>query len=152
MNCAATQNRIHPYMDGELDLIKAIAIEAHLNRCPACKESYQKHNVSRAIVRNHATYYAAPRNLRGCIHTSIQPAPGGSKCLRRWVPSWRWTPVAAALTCSMVFAWAVTYLLAVPTKTDRLSEEIVSSHVRSLITGHLADVTASGNAAAKSCY
>jgi mycothiol system anti-sigma-R factor len=149
MNCAVTQNWIHVYMDGELDPTTAIDIEQHLHRCPACNESYQKHNVSRAIVRKYATYRTAPQSLRRRIHASIDTVHKQPQRLPHWLASWGWSRFGPALACSMVIAWTVTYFVAVPTEINRLPDEIVSSHVRSLISSHLSDVTASDQTAVK---
>ena len=47
MKCPETQTLINGYVDGELDLIKSLEIEQHLQACPACAQSHAR---SRIIV------------------------------------------------------------------------------------------------------
>ena len=73
MNCPGIQDRIHAYMDGELDLVTALGVEQHLSVCPACRYAHAKHEVSRTIVRRHATIYAAPPSMRTYVLAQITP-------------------------------------------------------------------------------
>jgi anti-sigma factor RsiW len=56
---------------------------------------------------------------------------------------WRWLSAAAALAFVAVVAWHLPSVLHGPGADDRLMEEIISSHVRSLMAQHLTDVSSS---------
>lgn len=140
MNCADTQNRIHAYIDGELDLTNVLDLEEHLSGCSACKQVHQKYTVSHTMLMRHATYYAAPSNLRGRIRASIQPGNAPIRLPRPTLLFPVKTRLGAALAFSIVVTCAATFYFAAPAEKDRLPEEIVSSHVRSLMSGRLADV------------
>jgi len=36
MNCKEVEEVIHGYLDGELDLVRSVAVEEHLKTCAAC--------------------------------------------------------------------------------------------------------------------
>lgn len=36
------QTLLHPYMDGELDLVTSLKVEEHLKSCAACALSHEK--------------------------------------------------------------------------------------------------------------
>jgi len=43
MSCQETQSLIHGYMDGELDLVRSLEFERHLNGCEVCALAYERH-------------------------------------------------------------------------------------------------------------
>ena len=40
MSCGELRNRIHGYLDGELDLSRSLEIEQHIGNCPECEKTY----------------------------------------------------------------------------------------------------------------
>jgi anti-sigma factor RsiW len=54
--------------------------------------------------------------------------------------AWRWLAAAAALILAALAGWGVARLIPVRSDTDLLTQEVVASHVRSLMPGHLVDV------------
>jgi anti-sigma factor RsiW len=140
MNCIEARNHIHPYMDGELDLLKALAIEGHFLTCAACKQLHAQHAAAHIILHRHATCFTVPAALRTRVQNLIVPAalPGR----RSWLPQRisNWPSFGAALAFAVMITWAVPAHFFAPAAADRLPEEIVSSHVRALVSNRLADV------------
>ena len=139
MNCKETQEVIHGYLDGELDVVHNLAVEQHLRECAACARSFQGQQSLRRAMSSGSLYFEAPKGLEKRLRSAVRQA---SKAESRW--SWRlpsgWMRVLAPLTAA-----AVLCLIALPlvmrNSEDQLSQEIVSSHVRSLMANHLTDVT-----------
>jgi len=142
MNCKETQEVIHAYLDGELDLVHNLAIERHLNDCPACAQSFRVQQSLRTTMASRPIYFEAPEGLEKRLRSAVRQASKAES--PRW--KWRWgtnrgwprllAPLAVA---ALVVLIAVPILMHSSTE-DRLAQEIVSGHVRSLMADHLTDV------------
>lgn len=138
MDCAEKRNLIHGYLDGELDLVKSIEMEAHLKECPACSQVLENHRTVRAALASGSMAYRAPAGLERRIRASLRkerPVAPASSLL-----SWRWLSLAASAAAIALLAWNLAPRLARTSAEERLTQEVVSSHVRSLMANHLADV------------
>ena len=157
MSCEATQSLIHGYLDGELDLVRSMEIERHLNDCESCARAYQNQQSLRSLIRGGSLYFKAPAGLESRIHARLrevhrtaakpQPAAAAEAPSRPsqawWSPSWTWAGMAAALALAAVVISILRPGASRPSQQDLLVEEVVSSHIRSLMLNHLTDVTSS---------
>lgn len=143
MNCAEAQDLVHLYLDQELDLVRVVDVDKHLQSCAACRALYDGQRALRATVRQDASYHHAPAELREHLRFSLRgqaAGPDRPHALRRR----RWnTAVAVAIAAAVVLSVSAALYLALPTPQDRLVDDVVSSHVRSLMANHLADVASS---------
>ena len=57
--------------------------------------------------------------------------------------SWRWLAVAGSLAVAAIIITVLVFIQSGPARDDLLAQEIVSSHVRSLMANHLNDVASS---------
>lgn len=137
MNCNETHPLLHAYVDSELDLMRSLDVERHLKNCSACAAVKRSLQSLHSTLRHSDLAYRAPEALRARILKSVgsgsaEKSPRHNS--RPWV--WQWLALGA-----IGFA-AVTLMLS-PVATsprDRLADEAISSHVRSLMAGHLTDV------------
>ena len=139
MNCTDIQVAIHGYMDGELDPLKNLEIEQHLQHCAVCSQSYKADQALQTAVKTGAQYFPAPADLRKRIQSSVRQVGKSQRTLP--VMPWRWLAVAASVVFVVILAWAL-----IPRGLDAeqlVAQEVVSSHVRSLMVAHLADVMSS---------
>ena len=136
MNCQETQLWLHGYLDAELDLARTIEIEQHLQTCERCAQIYRNQQALRAALRSSELYATAPAQLRGRIQASqnVRPSHG-----RRWP----WFSFAAALACLLIVAVGLGRGWFAPAADDGIAQEVLASHVRSLMADHLADVASS---------
>jgi anti-sigma factor RsiW len=139
VNCASAQNLLHAYLDGELDLVRSLELEHHLAECPDCAA---RHEALRSLgegVRAADLYHRAPAGLRDRVRTALARAapPPPRRLPRRWL-------VASALAASVLFLalGASALLLSRPPSPggDRLAEEVVANHARSLLAQHITDI------------
>jgi anti-sigma factor RsiW len=142
VNCQETQNLIHAFLDGELDLVKSLEIEEHLQGCPACSQTYQNHQALRTAMNAGSLYFRSPAPLRKHIQVALRQADRASARAPRAL-AWRWLGVAVSLLIVAVVTWSVTRSLFAPYAHDLIAQEVVASHVRSLMPDHLVDVTSS---------
>jgi anti-sigma factor RsiW len=129
------------YADHELDLVHGLEIESHLRECAACSARYESNQSLRSALSNPALYFKAPANLQGKIQASLRGGTTAEAPSRRRV--WRWLSAAvpAALAAGVILI--AVPLLRGPSNDEMIGNEIVSSHVRSLITDHLTAVASS---------
>jgi anti-sigma factor RsiW len=141
LDCRDTQNLLDGYGDGELDLVRTLAIERHLQDCPVCTQIQQNNQTLQSALKETSLYFKAPTNLhkrlRGASREAIQEVP------RYRVSSWRGASVAAASACVALLMWVLISLPSRPAAEDLLAQEVVSGHIRSLMANHLTDVPSS---------
>ena len=96
-----------------------------------------------ALVKAKATRYEAPAELRKGIAAALtrsDAAPASPHHAARRAAWRQWLNLGVAFACGVIASVAVTRFFPVPDEQDRLAQEIVSGHVRSLMVAHLADV------------
>ena len=64
MKCRDVQHLLHPYSDGELDLVRHVEIEEHLTECAECAEQEKNLRSLRAAISSPSLYHRAPAALR----------------------------------------------------------------------------------------
>jgi anti-sigma factor RsiW len=134
MSCPHTQQEVGAYLDGELDLASALAFERHLEACPDCAGALAAQRALReAIGGADLRFRPSPALTRRLRHATIGEQSAGA-----W-PSWRRLQAVAALLLVAVASWGLGRVWP-PRPTPDFVDEVVKSHVRSLLSDHLADV------------
>jgi anti-sigma factor RsiW len=141
MTCQETRQLVHGYLDGELDLVRNLEMEEHLQTCPACAQVLTNYRTLQGALRNDAFYFKAPNLLEARIRSSLGGARSQSPPRRR--KAWRWVAVAASIAVVFLLGWQLARMGSESSAKDLLAREIVSSHVRSLMATHLTDVSSS---------
>ena len=165
MNCTEAKLLLHPYFDGELDLVRSLEIEKHMQGCTGCAAENNSLHSLRSALRSVSLAYAAPQSLRKSVRQLVtvqeeSPRPQGAHwntepkraepVLGAPVPRensrssrtpWFWQLWAVGATAFA--ALLLTMRLAGTGGQDLLANEMVSDHVRSMMPGHLTDVVSS---------
>jgi anti-sigma factor RsiW len=143
MNCQETGQLIDAYADLELDLLRTLELERHLENCAGCRALYDQVQDLRSAVRTHAPYFAAPEGFEHRIRTQLRLR---REAQPKTVPStglaWRLSALAAAIVGLVVFSAMFVSMLRRPAG-ETLAQQVVSSHIRSLMENHLTDVPSS---------
>jgi len=71
--CQEAHRLIHPYLDGELDLVRSLEIEAHLNDCQTCAQAYHELRSLHSAVSDTAREFD--------LHFQLRPINGQSGAL-----------------------------------------------------------------------
>jgi anti-sigma factor RsiW len=139
VNCQHARILLHGYVDDELDLVRSLELERHLRNCSDCAQALAALRALRAAIGGGALAYAAPAQLRQRVRSSLRQQ--GRAVLR--MPPWRWVGLATALLVVAIVAGALAYTLRAPGADDRVAQEVLDSHVQSLMASHLTDVASS---------
>jgi len=141
MNCKDAPALIPAYVDVELDAAQTDALVAHLRGCPECTRLVEAEQGWRRAVKAGATRHVAPDRLRARLAVSLGEADTAMAAPR--FTGWRNLAMAASLALAVVTSSGLTAYVVQPAAQDRLVQDVVSGHVRSLMAGHLTDVLSS---------
>ncbi len=144
--CADRMVLLHGLIDGELDAANSVSVEAHAKTCLGCAEELRRlktiHGlVSAADIRHHAPHELRDR-IAEFMEKATAPASARMTMPSRWPGASRLPWVAGGAGAMMGASLAL--LFAAPQFTNTgVQDQIVASHVRSLLESHLTDVATS---------
>jgi anti-sigma factor RsiW len=142
MNCEECRDLIDPYIDNELDVSATILLERHLLECPECGPLLESRKALQALLKNPQLQFEVPGSLRGKIRSQLSGITVRDKHgsgMRSVIP-WISVPLALAAGFAVVLAFLKPVGIFDGSRANTLAEEVVSSHVRSLLAAHLLDV------------
>jgi anti-sigma factor RsiW len=137
MDCNETRRLLEAGLDGELDLVRHLEMEAHLRTCTECARAAETARARRTALRESLPRYSAPAGLAARIRAALPataPAPAVTKTV---FPLWQVTGLAASLAFTTLLGFAWGHARA---RADLLIDDAISDHVRSLQASHLTDV------------
>ena len=151
-----THEALSAYVDGELPPSDATAVAKHLATCSHCAAEYQIMLDTVSLLRSELERFTAPDVLRARIRGAIattptepvtdSPTPAvAPHPIRHSARSWtRPAAWAASLLLAAALGSGVTFMAASGNRgTNTMADQVLASHVRSLMPEHLTDVRSS---------
>ena len=138
MNCQQAKPLIEPYADGELEAAAILELEQHLQSCSACGIAWRNLQSLKKTLKQDALYFTAPEELRRRIKSELPSPARGVSPWRAW--NWNWLTTVMSAAAAACLALLLTITLTRPSSEHPLAQELVSSHVRSLMANHMLDV------------
>jgi anti-sigma factor (TIGR02949 family) len=129
MMCDDVERDLEPYVDRELDADSIAAIRSHVSACAPCRRRVAEREGLGRLVRS-VPYRLAPDRLRARVVRQVRL----TRLIRRVVAG------AAAAVLILSVAAGITFLASPRIQSDALVDDVVDSHVRSLMAEHLFDV------------
>jgi anti-sigma factor (TIGR02949 family) len=144
--CADKLLLLQGLVDGELDAANSLAIEAHVKSCPDCAEELARIGAVRELLAAGGVRHQAPEGLRDRIEDMLAAETDGVRPVAR-VPSvapsrfnarWASGGALAGIAASLALMLAMPQITTASTQ-----DQLVASHVRSLLANHVTDIATS---------
>jgi anti-sigma factor RsiW len=126
------ESQLDAYLDGELAAADARELEAHVAQCPTCTAFRDRRLALRTAIKTRAPTFQASDVLRQRVLAAVRKSSR--------TPPWRLLALAASLAVVALGTWqfAVGH-----SEGEVLAGDVFTSHIRSLMPGHLTDVPSS---------
>ncbi|AYG67212.1 MULTISPECIES: anti-sigma factor [unclassified Rhizobium] len=142
---------LHGFIDGELDAANAARFEAHLATCRECADEMENALMVKRVSAHEGVKWQAPEAVHARVRAAltleqammrratITASQSESPWQRFWrfVREWSFVPSLAVLAASLML------VLNVPQQSQTLEDQLLASHVRSMLADHLTDVLTS---------
>ena len=136
--CADKTMLLHALLDGELDAVNAVAIEAHLKSCADCAAEWRRLQELRRQLTKATLSYPVPDELRDRVFRASAQSGAGLTGKRRNTASWVAISGIAAIAASLLLIVTIPQMA-----TTRMEDQVIDDHIRSLRANHLVDVATS---------
>jgi anti-sigma factor RsiW len=143
LNCEFAQTTVHAYFDSELDALRSVDFEAHLEICAECKAELTQIGALRRRLQESELFEQASPQLADRVRKQIAQETNGSRATFFKAPRSLLVPAFGAFAAAAASLAIAFLLFQYDHQSTRLTAELIDAHVRSLQPGHLTDVPSS---------
>ena len=131
------ESQLDAYLDGELTAALARELEAHVAHCEECRRFRDNRLALRSAIQTRVPAFKASDTLQQRVRAAVRKASATGNSRFRVPVLWRSLALAASLAVVALGSWQ---LAARRSAGEALTDDVFTSHIRSLIPGHLTDV------------
>jgi anti-sigma factor RsiW len=142
MQCADCRARLDAYLDDELTTDERAEVREHLAGCAECARELAALERASTLAQEHLVHYEAPDVLKARIASAIaseRSAPARTPPAPLPRPGW-WRLAAAGVLVALASSSLTYAVTRAGRATPALADQVLASHIRSLMPGHLTDV------------
>lgn len=141
MSCTDCQDLLDAYHDGELMPEELAAVRDHATGCAECTQALESLTTTSRLLKGGLVHYSAPDVLKARIRSALARADSLDAPGARPITRGRWARMATAgLGIALASSAATVLLMSRSVATQSAATDVLASHVRSLMPGHLVDV------------
>jgi len=144
MTCADCLESLGAFIDEELTADAAARVREHLGTCTDCAAAHRRLVDTSSRLKAALVRYEAPDVLKARIRANLAESTGPVAAQRVPLPASRgsgWQRRVAAAAVVAIVSSALTFVATRQnTSGSSVEEQVLSSHIRSLMPGHLTDV------------
>jgi len=141
MLCDEVRPRLDAYIDGELGERERAEVLDHLGGCRECGLKAAALARLRDDIRRAAPIYRAPEALRTQVRFALRREAAPRAAATRPAPGW--LAYAASILLAVALGSGGTLLITGERQQDAIANELIDSHLRSLLGNHLTDIASS---------
>jgi anti-sigma factor RsiW len=141
MECEKVRPRLDAYLDGEVAEAEQALFHQHVAGCAECGPEVAALERLRDGIRQAAPVYRAPKALRRQLRSTLRREAAASAPTALRAPGW--LAYAASILIAVAVGSGGTVLLTGERQNDTIANELIDSHLRSLLGTHLTDVASS---------
>ncbi len=144
MNCQECYDYVDACVDNELDIAAVILVKQHLRDCLGCQQLLESRKAVGTLLGNPQVRFEVPDSLFGKIQSVLPAARSDVKqeSDRRFLVPW--FSVRLALAAAIAVMLGLAFLnqggMFDRSRGSALAQDVITSHVRSLLATHLLDV------------
>jgi mycothiol system anti-sigma-R factor len=140
MQCEEVRPRLDAYLDGEVAEAERALLRDHIGGCAECGPEAAALERLREGIRRAAPVYRAPAALRSSLRASLRRETAARPAAMR---ATGWLAYAASILLAVAVGSGGTFLLTGERQQNTIADEVIDSHLRSLLGTHLTDVASS---------
>jgi anti-sigma factor RsiW len=109
LTCTDARLLIGSYADGELDLIKSLELEQHVQGCQSCAHKLESDRVLRSTIQSGSLRFESLPRMRRQIRSALRRADGAPERTgaSRWPMHRRWVAIATPVAMAAALAWII---------------------------------------------
>jgi len=135
MRCTDCRDLLDRHQDGELSPKEVTELHQHLDGCPECARARDAIAATSHLLKEGLVRYPAPDVLKARIRSALSQESSPIPARRRW-----WRLAAAGVTIAVASSMLTLATVRHADGTNAVADELLTSHIRSLMPGHLLDV------------
>lgn len=149
--CPEWRVMMHGFVDDELDSVHSAQFENHLASCPDCTAELERLQIMRRLTRQDGVKWPMPSAVRSTLLDAIAE-DGRSRAAARhgayarqtwWARALRYLKEWSFIPSLGVLAASAFLFVNAPSSSLPIQNEVLASHIRSLLANHLTDVLTS---------